>query len=130
MKIRINWDALGIGASLACAIHCALLPLVMSSLPLFGVNIIDNHYFEAGMVLLALIVGVYSLYHGYRLHHHRQLPVILFSVGMALLIVRLLFAHHNHWLLIPSVGFIVAAHFLNFRYCRQHDHAHEEDCNH
>jgi hypothetical protein len=27
MKGKINWDALGIGASLACAIHCALLPL-------------------------------------------------------------------------------------------------------
>ena len=26
MKLKINWDVLGIGASLACAIHCALLP--------------------------------------------------------------------------------------------------------
>ena len=42
MKLKINWDALGIGASLACAIHCALLPLFLSSLPLFGTNIINN----------------------------------------------------------------------------------------
>ena len=24
-----NWDAIGVGASLACAIHCALLPLFL-----------------------------------------------------------------------------------------------------
>ncbi|HAL95914.1 MAG TPA: MerC domain-containing protein, partial [Chitinophagaceae bacterium] len=33
MRFRINWDALGISASIACAIHCALLPLFLSSLP-------------------------------------------------------------------------------------------------
>ena len=57
MKLKINWDALGISASLACAIHCALLPLFMTSLPLFGVNIIHNPLFEALMILLALAIG-------------------------------------------------------------------------
>ncbi|MFZ1857821.1 MAG: MerC domain-containing protein, partial [Chitinophagaceae bacterium] len=66
MRLKINWDALGIGASLACAIHCALLPLFLSSLPLFGVNIIHHIGFEVGMIVLAFCVGTYSLYHGYK----------------------------------------------------------------
>ncbi len=74
MKFRINWDALGITASVACAIHCALLPLFLSSLPLFGVNIIHNLAFEAGMVLLAFCIGTYSFYHGYKKHHHSFMP--------------------------------------------------------
>ena len=41
MKFKINWDAFGIAASVACAIHCAVLPLILSSLPLFGINIIE-----------------------------------------------------------------------------------------
>jgi MerC mercury resistance protein len=45
-----NWDAIGIGASLACAIHCALLPLFFSSLPLMGINILHNTQFELGMI--------------------------------------------------------------------------------
>jgi len=38
---------------LACAIHCALLPLILTSLPLFGVELIDNIAFEYGMIVLA-----------------------------------------------------------------------------
>ncbi|MFK9892529.1 MerC domain-containing protein, partial [Escherichia coli] len=48
-NFKINWDALGVVTSVACAIHCAVLPLVLTSLPLFGVEIIDNLYFELGM---------------------------------------------------------------------------------
>jgi hypothetical protein len=63
---RINWDALGIGASLACAIHCAVLPLVLTSLPLFGINIIHNNFFEYFMIGLASVVGTYALWHGHK----------------------------------------------------------------
>ena len=48
MNIKLNWDALGIVTSIACAIHCALLPVLMSTLPVFGINIIDNVFFEWG----------------------------------------------------------------------------------
>ena len=58
MNFRINWDALGISASLACAIHCALLPLLLSSLPVFGVNILHNLKFEIIMILMALVIGL------------------------------------------------------------------------
>lgn len=130
MRLRINWDALGITASVACAIHCAVLPLFMSALPLFGVNIIHNVVFEAGMVLLALCIGAYSFYHGYRKHHHSWLPFALFVAGIGLLVLKLFFIHYETWLLIPAVSFIVAAHFLNYRMCRVHDHAHADDCDH
>lgn len=130
MKLKINWDAMGIGASLACAIHCALLPLFLSSLPLFGVNIIHNTFFEAGMIVLALCIGSYSLYHGYKKHHHSPLPLTIFFWGFVLLVSKQFFVRYETWLLIPAVLLIITAHFLNFRYCRVHDHAHTDDCNH
>lgn len=129
-RSKINWDAFGITTSLACAVHCALLPLFYTSLPLFGVNIIENFYFEAGMVVLAIAIGSYSFYHGYRKHHHSFTPFILFGAGIALLVVKLFFAHHQAWLLIPAVTLIVAAHVQNFRSCRGHNHAHADDCDH
>jgi hypothetical protein len=67
---KINYDALGIAASVACAIHCAILPLLLSSLPLFGINIINNTSFEYIMIFIALCIGLYSLWHGYKKHHH------------------------------------------------------------
>lgn len=130
MKFRINWDALGITASVACAIHCAVLPLFFSALPLFGVNIIHNLAFEAGMVALAFGIGAWSLLHGYRKHHHRLLPITLFTLGITLLVIKLFFSHYETWLLIPAVICIVSAHFLNYQSCRIHDHAHEADCDH
>ncbi len=130
MKFRINWDALGIGASLACAIHCALLPLFLSSLPLFGINIINNIVFEAGMIGLALLIGLYSLSHGFRRHHHSLVPILLFLAGFSLLVMKEFFMHYFNWLLAPAVLLIITAHLINYRSCRVHNHAHADDCDH
>ena len=130
MKPKINWDALGITASLACAIHCALLPLFLSSLPLFGINIIENRAFEYGMILLAFAVGAYSLYHGNKKHHHSRKPMILFTIGIACLVSKMYWHEWRDWFLAPAVICIVWAHVLNYRLCRVHDHAHADDCDH
>ena len=63
---KINYDALGIAASIACAIHCAVLPLLMSSLPILGINIINNFWFEIFMIVLAMGIGLHSLTHGFK----------------------------------------------------------------
>lgn len=130
MKFKMNWDALGIATSLVCAIHCALLPLFLSSLPLFGVNIIQNIRFEYFMIALAFAVGIYALYHGFKKHHHSWWPIGLFSIGILFLVVKVNFHDLEYVLLIPSVGLIIVAHYLNFKLCRIHDHAHKDDCAH
>ncbi len=130
MKFRINWDALGISASIACAIHCALLPLFLSSLPLFGINIIHHVGFEIGMIALAFAIGSYSMYHGYKKHHHSIQPWLLFSVGIILLAVKQFFLTVQIWILIPAVILIIAAPIQNHRACRIHNHAHPDDCDH
>lgn len=127
---KINWDALGIGASLACAIHCALLPLFFTSLPIFGINIIENSYFEVTMVGVAFAIGIYSLYHGWKKHHHSFLPMMVFTAGFIFLVLKLYFTVYEKWLLIPAVIGIVVSHIINFRACKIHNHAHAEDCDH
>ena len=133
MNWKLNLDALGVTASIACAIHCAVLPLFFSALPLFGVNILHNFWFEAGMVALAFLIGARSFQHGYQRHHHRMLPFALFSIGIVLLIFKLFFVHLETWLLVPAVLLVISAHYLNFQFCRVHeregtcvqDHAHK-----
>lgn len=119
MRFKLNWDALGIGASLACAIHCALLPLVMSTLPIFGINIIDNKAFEYFMIFLAFAVGSYALRHGYQKHHHSLTPVLLFTVGILFLFAKEIWHEYSVILLIPAVTLIVWGHFYNYRLCRK-----------
>ncbi len=130
MNFKINWDALGIAASVACAIHCAVLPLLLSSLPLLGVEIIDNVGFEYFMIGVAFLIGAYSLYHGWRKHHHSFTPILVFSAGFALLFAKQVWHEWQLWFLIPAVLLIVTAHFINYRSCRVHNHAHKEDCKH
>ena len=114
---KINWDLMGIVTSIACAIHCALLPLLLTSLPLFGINIINNSFFEWTMIGIAFIVGCYALHHGYKRHHKSMKPLLLFSAGFLFLILKQIFYTHEFIFLAPAVFFILYAHFLNFRYC-------------
>jgi hypothetical protein len=130
MKMHINWDALGITTSLACAIHCALLPLFLTSLPIFGVEIIENTTLEIIMIAIAFVIGIYSLYHGWKKHHHSLIPIVVFSFGFFFLVTKVFFVEYERWLLIPAVAGIIAAHILNYKSCRVHNHAHADDCNH
>lgn len=130
MKTKINWDALGITTSLACAVHCALLPLFLTSLPVFGVELIENISFEIFMIALAFCIGIFSLYHGWKSHHHSFVPMLVFSVGFIFLVMKVFFVEYEKWLLIPAVAGIVGAHLLNYRSCKVHNHAHADDCSH
>ena len=130
MKLQINWNALGVSAAVACAIHCALLPLFITTLPLFGVNILENIYFEMGMILIALLIGGFTLWHGYRKHHHKLVPLFCFVAGMLLLIIKHFFSTAEIWLIVPSSALIIFAYYLNWKYCRLAKHCHSSDCTH
>ena len=119
MRIQINWDAAGIATSIACAIHCALLPLVITALPVFGINIIHNSFFEWGMIGLAFIVGSYALLHGFAKHHRSNYPFILFAAGFTFLILKQFMLHEEYLFLFLAVSLILSAHFMNFKFCRQ-----------
>lgn len=119
MNIKLNWDALGIGTSILCAIHCALLPVLMGSLPVFGVNIIHNLAFEWTMIAIAFAVGSYSLFHGYIKHHRSLLPIVIFSIGFIFLLLKQFFAEFEITFLIIAVTLIISAHFYNYRLCHR-----------
>ncbi len=125
MGKKINWDAVGVTTSVLCAIHCALLPLFLSSLPLFGMNIVDNEGFEFGMIALAFAVGIYSLYHGFKHHHHQWTPFILFAIGFLFLLAKQHWHQAQFYLLPPALLFIVYAHYRNFNLTNQYNKNHK-----
>ena len=117
--MKLNWDAMGVITSLACAIHCALLPLVLTTLPVFGINIIHNSFFEWGMISLAFLVGSFSLFHGYIKQHRSFLPLAIFSMGFIFLVLKQFFSSFEYSFLAIAVAFIISAHFYNYRLCHQ-----------
>lgn len=116
---RVNLDFLGVVTSLACAIHCAILPLAITSLPVFGINIMNNRAFEWLMIGIAFMVGCFALIHGYQRHHKSMKPLLLFIAGFIFLICKQVFYKYEFLFLLPAVLLILYAHFINFRYCTQ-----------
>ncbi|MBK7884997.1 MAG: MerC domain-containing protein [Chitinophagaceae bacterium] len=121
MKIKLNWDALGIGTSLLCAIHCALLPAIASTLPVFGINIINNVLFEWGMIIFACLIGCYALIHGFIKHHKNFTPLLIFATGFLFLVSKQVLhgTLPEYWLLSFAVLFITGAHYYNYKLCHQ-----------
>lgn len=109
---------MGVIVSVACAIHCALLPIFITSLPLLGVNIIHNQLFELVMIIIALVIGAQALYHGFKKHHRNILPIALFISGMACLFAKQVWHNAELLFLVPAVLLIVSAHLINYRHCR------------
>ncbi len=110
---------MGIATSIICAIHCALLPAVAATLPVFGIDIIHNAVFEWSMIVLAFFVGVYSLYHGFIKHHRNYIPVYIFAAGFIFLVLKQFFKPYEYLFLAIAVLLIIAAHYYNYRLCHK-----------
>ncbi|MBW8807534.1 MAG: MerC domain-containing protein [Lysobacter sp.] len=62
-------DRIGAVGSLACAVHCAALPLLIAVLPSLGLSSWFGHRFEIAFVIFATLLGGFSVWSGYRRHH-------------------------------------------------------------
>ncbi|WP_343672852.1 MerC domain-containing protein [Chitinophaga sp.] len=114
-----GWDAIGIGASLACAVHCVLLPLVFTTLTLFGVEFIENKYLEVLTIVVSMCAGSWALIRGYRSHHRLSL-VLYFVIGLGLMIAGNFMHGHYAEILSKLAGavLIITAHVRNISVCR------------
>lgn len=118
-KIKLNYDRLGIITSIACAVHCTILPVCISTLPFLGINILENKTIEWTMIVLAFVFGSLSLYHGYTHHHRKILPLLLFSAGFVFLILNQVIGERFVFIFIPAASIsIISAHVINIYHCR------------
>lgn len=140
-KYRLMWiplrrrllDRLGAYGSLACAVHCALLPVVIALLPSLGLASLAGDAFERGFVVFATLLGLFSVIWGYR--RHRAVRALgLLVPGLALLWSGALYPplHESllpHALAMTVGGTLVAlAHLANLRL--NHRHVHSASCGH
>lgn len=121
MLKNLNLDKLGMSASLICAIHCALAPLVLPIMALWGLGFIWGEAFEIGMLLFALAVGVFSLTKSYRNVHRKFYPIYFLVGGIGLIVISHTSLPHELEPIVLPLGalVIVFAHWLNYRLCKQ-----------
>jgi hypothetical protein len=121
MKLKYI-DDIGMVSSVACAIHCLLLPFLITILPYFGLVFLVDETFEIIMLILSMIMALFSLCFGYKIHKNKVI-FFLFSLGIVMLLLGN-FAHENNWglssLLILFLGgtTIAFSHFFNKKLCK------------
>lgn len=120
---RADLDQVGMTASLACAVHCAVMPLVITVLPLLGLGFLATEPVEWALIGLSMLLGVSSLCLGFR-KHRRGRAIYALAFGFAMLATgRIAEAHSDEnagTALVVLGGVTVAAsHFLNRRLCTE-----------
>ena len=77
-KLTTRRDWLGIIASVACAIHCAIMPFIVSYLPALGLGFLADEFFHKVMVFVCFTIALYAFIPG--LKRHKKLTPVLFGV--------------------------------------------------
>ena len=119
MSFKSNLDNWGIVTSIVCAIHCAVIPLVITVIPFLNIHIIQTALFEWSMILVAGIIGMFAMRHGYNHHHNRLLPGLLFFSGLICLVTKQFIASMEFGFLALAVLQIILAHIINFHFCKR-----------
>jgi hypothetical protein len=132
-RLTIVADSVGaIGAAL-CAVHCAVLPVLLALLPALGAGVLGMPGVEYGYVAFASALALSSLWQGYRRHRiYRAMAFLapgLVAVWVGMLVSVL---HENIVLHAATMTFggtlIAIAHLVNLRL--SHGHVHDAVCAH
>ncbi len=115
-------DRAGATASFVCAIHCAIMPFVITVLPLLGLGFLSSEPVEWALLSCSAVLGTLSLCVGFRQHKQRRVFGVL-GLAMAFLVAgRILHEHHLGWwgpIFMVIGGFtMMAAHVFNRTLCR------------
>lgn len=112
-------DRVGMISSLVCALHCALLPLVLSVLPALGLGLFASADIDQAFAVFAGVLGITTLSIGFRRHRAFHAWALLLP-GLAMIWAGSFTGLHDHSLahalLMTCGGLLVAgAHMLNLR---------------
>ena len=110
-------DLIALTSSIICAVHCAVVPLVIATASLSGLHFIENSYIEWFFIGLGLLFIAISLYPSYKKIHQSFKPLCFASLGFLILAMsRLDFT--EIWEISTTVSgalLIAIAHYLNWK---------------
>ncbi len=116
-------DKAAIGLSLACALHCLRVPLLMALFPPGVLSGLGDERIHLGLLFLIFPISVFSLTFGCRVH--RNLTLVAVGVtGICILIFSALLAHDMGGESLETAGtllgsgIVALSHALNFKFCR------------
>ncbi len=115
--------------SITCAIHCALTPMLLSMLPLLGLQFLASELLEIVLLSFGVGFGAYSVLKAYFTQHRDLRPVIALTIGAALIFTGMFLVPESlePWLVPIGALSIGLAQVLNIRACKNCS-AHSDNC--
>jgi len=111
---RPSLDTVGATASFACAVHCAVVALMLGVMP--AASFLAAPWIDWAFVTVSMLVGLAALLPGFRVHRRRA-PLALFITGIsALITLRLLHVNSPRveaLVVIAAAVALIAAHWQN-----------------
>lgn len=112
-------DRIGMTGSVLCAIHCALMPLLVALLPALGLGALGSVDLDQGFAVFVALLAVTTLSLGFRRHRAFHAWALLVP-GLVLLGLGSFTELHDHsgaHAVVMACGglLIAAAHFANLR---------------
>ena len=120
MKVYKSYlDNISIGISALCVVHCIILPIFLSTLPLWGVEVLENPAIELITVLSTLLAGGWAIGKGYWKYHQHLFIPMLFITGLFSMTVANFMQSEALEMLLKGFGaiLIVSAHISNWKKC-------------
>jgi len=109
-KKTISLDIIGCLVSFLCAVHCAILPVLLSAGMIINLGWIASGYFDWILLVSSLLIAFRALSKGF-MHHYKHGPSFLALAGFLLMGAGL---GRHHVLMVGGGVFIIVAHLLNW----------------
>lgn len=112
-------DTTGACLSVACAIHCLSMPLLIAVLPLIGLGFLANERAEMYLILGAIVLAVGSLAWGVR-HHRSWRAFLILIVSLAFIVTSRTAVEGTFEMVFYSIGgvLLASAHLVNRHLCK------------
>lgn len=136
-----GWDSFGIAVSGVCVVHCLMLPVVLSLLPLWPAAEVFHAWLHPIFALILVPTTAIAAVTGFRKHRQRSIVVIL-AAGLAVILSAGVLGHAapgatlETALTVAGSALLIGGHWRNWRAARccdeslacsthtPHEHAH------
>lgn len=118
-------DRIGAFVGFACAVHCALVPLLIGLVPAMGLGFLEDEALEWGLLATAGVIAGVAIVHAWRRRHPRYI-IVGFFIGFALLLAGAIFEEHR----VPSAILSIAGGIALAVSHLKNSRCHREVCEH
>jgi len=117
----IHLNFIGFSTFFICVIHCAIIPFILSLVPLAGFKALNNSLVENGFVFLSFSLSSSALIHGYRKNYKKLFALVIAYTGFIFFAIGQILGIEWQEIILTtsSVIFIAIAHFINWRHLKQ-----------